>query len=143
MDSVRDMAAGNYGIRALYAPIQRGKGCFCAAFLCARFQGRGHSPAMEMKKICEMCGKPFTTTRPYKRFCSEGCRRLAYRKRPKPYEEETDGPVLRSFVCARCGRLVNVTSAFDRRKKFCSSHCERLYWKHSGDRKQQKQEGIE
>lgn len=28
MDSVRDMAAGNYGIRALYAPIQRGKGCF-------------------------------------------------------------------------------------------------------------------
>lgn len=109
------------------------KAVFVRPFLCARFQKRGHSTAMEMKKICEMCGKPFTTTRPYKRFCSDACRKLAYRKRPKPYEEEKDGPVLRSFVCARCGRVVNVTSASDRRKKFCSSHCERLYWKHSGD----------
>lgn len=41
MDSVRDMAAGNYGIRALYAPIERGKGCFCAAFFMCPISGTG------------------------------------------------------------------------------------------------------
>ena len=88
---------------------------------------------MEVVKNCEMCGKPFTAKHKNRRFCSDACRRLAYRKQPKLHLENEDGPVLRSFTCARCGKLVKVTSLYDRRKKFCSSHCERLYWKHSGD----------
>lgn len=88
---------------------------------------------MEVVKNCEMCGKPFTAKHKNRRFCSDACRRLAYRKQPKLHPENEDGPVLRSSTCARCGKLVKVTSLYDRRKKFCSSHCERLYWKHSGD----------
>ncbi|HJE82140.1 MAG TPA: hypothetical protein K8V17_01715, partial [Megasphaera stantonii] len=41
------------------------------------------------------------------------------------------GKVLRSFRCIRCGKWVVVTQGADKRRKFCSPHCERLYWKHS------------
>ncbi len=38
---------------------------------------------------------------------------------------------VRSFRCARCGTLVEVTDpSKDRRRRFCSPHCEKLYWKH-------------
>ncbi len=86
---------------------------------------------MELKKVCAQCGKPFTADRRNQRYCSEACRRLAYRRHPRREEDEGDGPVLRTFLCARCGRVVRVTSPDDHRKKFCSSHCERLFWKHS------------
>ena len=86
---------------------------------------------MELKKLCAQCGKPFTADRRNQRYCSEACRRLAYRRHPRREEDEGGGPVLRTFLCARCGRVVRVTSPDDHRKKFCSSHCERLYWKHS------------
>ena len=41
------------------------------------------------------------------------------------------GKTVRSFRCLRCGTLVSVTNRADKRVKFCSPRCERLYWKHS------------
>lgn len=47
----------------------------------------------------------------------------------------TEGPlyvsVIREFTCLRCGKHVRVTDGRDCRTKFCSQHCEKLYWKHS------------
>ena len=34
-------------------------------------------------------------------------------------------------AASRCGKQVVVTQGADKRRKFCSPHCERLYWKHS------------
>ena len=87
---------------------------------------------MDIARTCDLCGRAFTAHRKTQRFCSKACRRLAYRKHPK--EEDGAGPALRTFPCARCGRLVRVTDERDQRRKFCSSHCERLYWKHSKEK---------
>ena len=89
---------------------------------------------MDIETVCACCGRSFIAHQRTQRFCSEACRSRAYRKQPgRPAHEVGQGAVLRVFTCARCGKLVKVTSLYDRRKKFCSSHCERLYWKHSGD----------
>ena len=40
-------------------------------------------------------------------------------------------PVRQEFTCLRCGKHVRVTDGRDCRTKFCSQHCEKLYWKHS------------
>ena len=86
---------------------------------------------MKREAICPVCGKHFTAGRRTQRYCSTACRKYDYRKRPREAEAVPDGaPVIRSFRCLRCGALVSVTDPSDRRKKFCSSHCERLYWKH-------------
>ena len=86
---------------------------------------------MDIETVCACCGRPFTAHRRTQRFCSEACRRKAYRKQPgRPAHEVGQGAVLRVFTCARCGRLVLVTDGNDHRRKFCSSHCERMYWKH-------------
>lgn len=54
-----------------------------------------------------------------------------YRKQPgRPAHAAGQGAVLRFFTCARCGRVILVTDENDRRRKFCSPHCERMYWKH-------------
>lgn len=39
-------------------------------------------------------------------------------------------PILRQFHCEKCRVLVTIKSIKDKRKKFCSPHCEKLYWKH-------------
>ena len=68
------------------------------------------------------------------RYCSAVCRRYAYRHRHEdetPPSQRAGGKVLRSFRCIRCGKQVVVTQGADKRRKFCSPHCERLYWKHS------------
>lgn len=41
-----------------------------------------------------------------------------------------DVPVPREFRCARCGELVRVGRRDDRRTRFCSSACEREFWRH-------------
>ena len=87
---------------------------------------------MERETVCPVCGKMFTADRSTQRYCSANCRRYAYRHRDEaPPSQRAGGKVLRSFRCIRCGKQVVVTQGADKRRKFCSPHCERLYWKHS------------
>ena len=71
---------------------------------------------MKREAVCPVCGKRFLADRCTQRYCA----------RAGP--EGT--PVLRRFLCARCGEPVAVTDSSDRRSRFCSGRCERLYWKH-------------
>ncbi len=50
-----------------------------------------------------------------------------YRKNKYLCEE---GVVLREFTCAQCRKTVSVTNKFDKRRKFCSTVCEKRYWRH-------------
>lgn len=50
-----------------------------------------------------------------------------YRKNKYLCEE---GIVLREFTCAQCRKTVSVTNKFDKRRKFCSTVCEKRYWRH-------------
>ncbi|MDN0045409.1 hypothetical protein QVN49_00095 [Megasphaera hexanoica] len=87
---------------------------------------------MEREAVCPVCGKTFMADRSTQRYCSAACRRYAYRHRDEaPPSQRAGGKVLRSFRCIRCGKWVVVTQGADKRRKFCSPHCERLYWKHS------------
>ena len=95
---------------------------------------------MEREAVCPVCGKAFTADRSTQRYCSAACRRYAYRHRDRyayrhrdeaPPSQRAVGKTLRSFRCIRCGKQVVVTQGADKRRKFCSPHCERLYWKHS------------
>ena len=91
---------------------------------------------MKREAICPVCGEHFTAGRRTQRYCSAACRKYDYRKRPREAETVQEGtPVIRSFRCLRCGALVSVTDPSDRRQKFCSSRCERLYWKHRRTKK--------
>lgn len=86
---------------------------------------------MERQKICPACGKAFTARRSDQRFCCPKCRRWGNRHGLAVRPEVMEGaPVVRRFNCARCGALVIVHDMRDRRTRFCSAHCERLYWKH-------------
>ena len=86
---------------------------------------------MKREAICPVCGKHFTARRKNHRYCSAACRKYDYRKHPRKAEDVPENAaVLRRFTCERCGAVVSVTDICDRRRRFCSSHCERLYWKH-------------
>ena len=87
---------------------------------------------MKRTAICPVSGKEFTANRRTQLYCSSHCRRYAYRHRDE-ISSESVGYVsaLRTFCCLRCGTIVHVTQREDKRVKFCSPHCERLYWKHS------------
>ena len=81
---------------------------------------------------CPVCGKEFTADRSTQTYCSAACRRYAYRHRDEaPPSQRACGKTVRSFRCLRCGTLVFVRNRADKRVKFCSPRCERLYWKHS------------
>ena len=87
---------------------------------------------MNRPAVCPVCGKKFTAIRMTQKYCSTACRLWAYRHRPVNYEvASVNGELLRTFRCLHCGKVVSVRSSADKRTKFCSPHCERLYWKHS------------
>ncbi|NJE33583.1 hypothetical protein E0L13_00880 [Megasphaera sp. SW808] len=87
---------------------------------------------MKRQLVCPACGREFTARRVTQKYCSTACRLWAYRHRPNIHASlPTKGKILRTFRCLRCGEVVSVRSAADKRTKFCSPHCERLYWKHS------------
>ena len=87
---------------------------------------------MEREAVCPVCGKEFMADRSTQRYCSAACRRYAYRHRDEaPPAQRACGKTVRSFRCLRCGTLVFVRNRADKRVKFCSPRCERLYWKHS------------
>lgn len=86
---------------------------------------------MKREAICAACGQPFTAKKYDQRFCSAKCRRWGDRHGLAVRPEIPEGaPVIRCFHCARCGALVTVHDMRDRRRRFCSVRCERLYWKH-------------
>ena len=81
---------------------------------------------------CPVCGKEFMADRSTQTYCSAACRRYAYRHRDEaPPSQRACGKTVRFFRCLRCGTLVFVRNRADKRVKFCSPRCERLYWKHS------------
>lgn len=87
---------------------------------------------MKRKAKCPVCGAMFTAERISQKYCSALCRRYAHRYGLNDHEAAMeDKPVLRVFNCVKCDRLVRITDRSDKRTKFCSSRCERLYWKHS------------
>lgn len=82
------------------------------------------------KKNCAACSRPFIPRRRDQRYCCEACRRLGYRQGLCDHRDEEADTAIRAFSCAQCGKLVKVTVPGDKRQKFCSARCERLYWKH-------------
>lgn len=87
---------------------------------------------MKRKAECPVCGKEFEAGRITQKYCSAYCRRYAHRHGVNNHGRSSrKKEALRTFRCLKCGRLVRVTESTDRRTKFCSAHCERLYWKHS------------
>lgn len=87
---------------------------------------------MKRTAICPVCGKEFEAGRVTQKYCSAYCRRYAHRHGVNDHGRSSrKKEALRIFRCLKCGRLVRVTETSDRRTKFCSAHCERLYWKHS------------
>lgn len=88
-----------------------------------------------MKKICPVCQKIFESNFSYQIYCCVHCRKVHYKKiyynKPKRISNLKDNePILRQFHCEKCRVLVTIKSIKDKRKKFCSPHCEKLYWKH-------------
>lgn len=85
-------------------------------------------------KCCAVCGKEFTPVRNIQRYCSSTCRRYALHHgiNDNRVEEPAYMPTIREFTCLRCGKRVRITNSRDCRTKFCSQHCEKLYWKHPG-----------
>ncbi len=84
---------------------------------------------LEMAR-CPVCGKSFHKKMSRQKYCSPACGRYANRHNKVMHEEVPDAEVIRTFTCRRCGELVKVTDPMDKRLKFCSQHCEKLFWKH-------------
>lgn len=86
---------------------------------------------MKREAVCPVCGKRFLADRYTQRYCSARCRKNAHHQETG---EDRAGPpggkIIRRFACAHCGKPVTVTDPNDKRSKFCSGRCERLYWKH-------------
>lgn len=82
---------------------------------------------------CVICGKEFTPRRSIQKYCSAECRRYANRHGVNDIRAAAPAtaPVIREFRCLKCGTIVRVRDHSDGRMKFCSQHCEKLYWKHS------------
>ena len=72
---------------------------------------------------CQWCGKEFTPLKSWQRYCSPACRVAANRKRlPKDEVHTQETVLIRSFLCAQCGKVVNVYHPSDNRFKFCCVH---------------------
>lgn len=76
-------------------------------------------------RICPTCGKNFIPAQGSQQrvYCSHTCWAMGY-KSNGAYQRPTH-----RFNCAHCGKLVE-TYGVDKRQKFCSPRCEKLYWKH-------------
>ena len=64
-----------------------------------------------MIKICEHCGKEFTTTKKRSKFCSRKCMGMARTKYPE------------KRLCAFCGKEIYHNKRYGRINKFCSLEC--------------------
>lgn len=80
---------------------------------------------------CPMCGAKFELRSADHVFCSKACwNKARYRKcRWRMISAVLAERVPRKFACARCGKEVTVSKPNDKRTRFCSERCEKLYWK--------------
>lgn len=75
---------------------------------------------------CLYCGEYFTPQTIVQKYCSRSCGDKYRRK----YGVQNDYPVI-EFDCARCGRhVVTDGTPKDRRSRFCSKECEKIWWRH-------------
>lgn len=101
---------------------------YSSVYDCWRWRGI----PMKRQAVCAVCGQEFIADRVTQKYCSSYCRRYAHRHGANNHVRSSrKKEALRTFRCLKCGKLVRVTEPTDRRIKFCSAHCERLYWKHS------------
>lgn len=77
---------------------------------------------------CLNCGVEFEPVTVVQKYCCTECG-VQYRKN----HEIENLPI--EFDCAHCQTHVVTEGGKDRRTRFCSKKCEKLYWKHSGKRK--------
>lgn len=84
-----------------------------------------------MIRECVVCGTSFEPVRKSQKYCSHKCQHYARKHDVEERQEDETAPILRTYTCVRCGKPINIRSNADRRIKFCSKHCEKLYWKHS------------
>ncbi len=80
--------------------------------------------------VCPVCGKKFQKRMSRQKYCSTSCGRYANKHDETIHDEKPGAEVIRTFCCKRCGELVQVTDPLDKRLKFCSQYCEKLFWKH-------------
>lgn len=87
-----------------------------------------------MQKICPQCSNSFFTKNQHQIYCSKQCQRKYYKKiyyhRVTKRNISNTNSILRQFYCAKCHKLIFIYDSKDKRYKFCSPHCEKLYWKH-------------
>ncbi len=85
-----------------------------------------------METICKGCGKSFEAKTANRKYCSPECRIYHYKHGIKDRDhdmEPQEGIPLREFHCKKCGKLVRVMTKNDHRSQFCSSRCEKGYYK--------------
>lgn len=58
-----------------------------------------------LKKCCETCRRPFTTTLVYKRYCSSECRNRAAKKASATPGGVREGPKASPRLCKHCGKV--------------------------------------
>lgn len=84
-------------------------------------------------RICLNCGTVFEENSVTQKYCCSKCR-LEYLKNHDIKSMYT----VREFECSRCGKhVVTSTERTDKRTKFCSSECERAFWKNSNKKKKE------
>lgn len=87
-----------------------------------------------MQKICLYCHTSFSTQKKHQIYCCHQCQKKGYKqiyyKRKINNDIDSNKLLIRQSYCAKCHTLVLIYNIKDRRTKFCSPHCEKLYWKH-------------
>lgn len=71
------------------------------------------------KKVCEYCGKKFTTKRKHARFCSDECRNKWWKNHP----EQVNKKAFYTLTCKCCGKTFIAYG--DKHRKYCSIACYR------------------
>lgn len=91
----------------------------------------GAAKGLPLSGKCPVCGARFEIENAVHVFCSEECWHEAERKGAghRMMAAALAKRVPRRFTCARCGKEVFVSEPYDRRTRFCSERCEKLYWK--------------
>ena len=84
---------------------------------------------MSFLKKCPECGNSFVTEIPYKIFCCKEHSDRYYHNHGKEHDFNSTSPIIRSFECRECKKIVYVTDTTDKRYVYCSQKCEKEYWR--------------
>ncbi|MCK6581065.1 MAG: hypothetical protein L6Q98_23470 [Anaerolineae bacterium] len=84
------------------------------------------TPGKKRLRRCKVCGKSFAPQRSTARYCSDACRKKAFRRR-HPTPKVSAEPIAAPFTCRHCGRTTWQIEAHDR--QYCSASCRTAAWK--------------